>query len=191
MPHRGDHLGWRRRLALGLAALALSAAAPAALALGREQASESSVKAAYLAKFGAFVEWPQSAFAAPASPLVLCIVGDNPFGGALDQTVAGGHIGQRSIEVRRLDHADRTSGCHIVYVAGSRKQSAAEVLKLMRGAPVLTVTDDEYPGPQGVIHFIVRDNHVRFTIDADLAGQNHLNLSSKLLSVAVSVRNRP
>ena len=86
MPHRGDHLGWRGRLALGLAALALSAAAPAALALGREQASESSVKAAYLAKFGAFVEWPQSAFAAPASPLVLCIVGDNPFGGALDQT---------------------------------------------------------------------------------------------------------
>lgn len=191
MPHSGVHLSWRRRVAFGLAALALGALASAAWALGQEQASEYSVKAAYLAKFGAFVEWPQSAFAAPASPLVLCIAGDNPFGAALDQTVAGARIGQRPIEIRRLDRADRTSGCHILYLVGSRKQSTAEALRLMRGAPVLTVTDDEHPGPQGVIHFIVRNNHVRFTIDADMAGQNHLNLSSKLLSVAVSVRNRP
>jgi hypothetical protein len=193
MPHSGAHLDWRRRVALGLAVLALGGGASAAWALGQGQgqASEASVKAAYLAKFGAFIEWPQTAFAAPASPLVLCVAGEGPFGAALDQTVAGQHIGQRPIEIRRLDRADRASGCHILYLAGSRKQSTAEALRLMRGAPVLTVTDDEHPGPQGIIHFIVRGNHVRFTIDADMASQSHLTLSSKLLSVAVSVRNRP
>ena len=174
-------------------AVAFAGAASAAWALGQGQgqASEYAVKAAYLAKFGAFVEWPDSAFPTPGSPLVLCIAGDNPFGPALDQTLGGQRIGQHPVEVRRLDRAERSSGCHILYLAGGRKQSVAEALRLMRGAPVLTVTDDEHRGPQGIIHFTVRNNHVRFTIDADMAAQSHLNLSSKLLSVAVSVRNRP
>jgi hypothetical protein len=196
MPQGGARPNRRPRhgpslIAFALGVMALGLLVPAAWAGGQGQTPEYSVKAAYLAKFGAFVEWPDAAFAAPASPLVLCILGDNPFGGALDQTVGGQRIGQRPIEVRRLDKADRTSGCHILYLTGSRKQSIAEALRLVRGAPVLTVTDDEHPGPPGVIHFTVRDNHVRFTIDADMAAQDHLNLSSKLLSVAVSVRNRP
>ena len=40
---------------------------------------EYSVKAAFLYKFGAFVDWPPTAFDAVTSPFFLCIVGDDPF----------------------------------------------------------------------------------------------------------------
>ena len=41
---------------------------------------ELAVKATYLVKFAPFVEWPPEAFAAADSPLVICIVGHEPFG---------------------------------------------------------------------------------------------------------------
>lgn len=180
----------RQAPAMGLIVLALGLGAPMAWSMGQQQASESSVKAAYLSKFGAFVEWPDAVFASASSPIVLCVQGEDPFGTTLDQTIGGQRIGPHAMEVRRLDRVDRGSGCQILYLAGSKKQSTAEALRQVRGAPVLTVTDDERPGPQGIIHFTVRNNHVRFTIDADTAAQNRLSLSSKLLSVAISVRNR-
>lgn len=174
-----------------LLALALGLGSPAAWAMGPPPAPAASVKAAYLSKFAAFVEWPEAAFPSPTSPVVLCVQGQDPFGPVLDQAVSGQRIGSRAMEVRRLDRVDRASGCQLLYLAGSKRQSTAEALRLVRGAPVLTVTDDERPGPQGIIHFTLRNNHVRFTIDADTAAQNRLSLSSKLLSVAISVRNRP
>jgi hypothetical protein len=181
----------RQRCALGpLSVLLLYLVGAPALAENAGAAPEVAVKAAYLAKFGNFVEWPAGAFPTAGSPLVLCIAGDSAFGPALEQTTSGQRMGPRAIEVRRLDRADASAGCNILYLAGSRRQSVAEALKLMRGAPVLTVTDDEHPGPRGIIHFMIRNHHVRFAIDADMAALSHLDLSSKLLSVAESVRSR-
>jgi hypothetical protein len=180
----------RRGLAL---ALALFAAGPLgrAWAAGAPSASEYTVKAAYLSKFGAFVDWPPNAFASPSSPMVICVVGEDPFGPVLDQTVAGQRIGPRAIEVRRLERVERNSGCHILYLGVSRRQSTAEALKNVQGAPVLTVTDGKRSGPPGIIDFTVSGNHVRFSVDPDAAAQCGLTISSKLLSVAVAVRSRP
>jgi hypothetical protein len=168
--------------ALGLAGQAAAGGAPVA--------SEYSVKAAYLYKFGAFVDWPPNAFGSASSPIVVCVVGDDPFGAVLDQTVGGQRIGQRAVEVRRMERIDRNPGCHILYIGGSRRQSVAEVLRNVQGAPVLTVTDGRRSGPQGIIDFTVSNNHVRFSVDPDAAARCGLTVSSKLLSVAVAVRNR-
>jgi hypothetical protein len=188
VPRRESPQLWRTRTLLALgAAVALSAQAHAG---GAPTASEYSVKAAFLYKFGAFVEWPPNAFSSSTSPLVVCVAGEDPFGAALDQTVGGQHIGQRPVEIRRLERVERGAGCQILYIGGSKRQSVADALRNVKGAPVLTVTDGRRGGPQGIIDFTVTNNHVRFTVDPDAAAQCGLTISSKLLSVAIAVRNR-
>lgn len=177
---------WGR--AIGLLAAAL---AGQALAESTPAASEYAVKAAYLSKFGAFVDWPPTAFNSPSSPMVICVAGEDPFGRVLDQTTGGQRIGPRPVEVKRLERVDHNPGCQILYLGGSRRQSVAEALKMVQGAPVLTVTDGKRKGPPGIIDFAVTGNHVRFSVDPDAAAQCGLTISSKLLSVAVAVRNRP
>ena len=152
---------------------------------------EYAVKATFLYKFAPFVDWPDSAFASPTSPFNLCLVGDDPCGELVDQATAGHQIGARPIVVRHLHTVDGPSGCHIMFVANSNAQSAKQVLDIVHGAAVLTVTDSTTNGTaRGVIHFIILDNHVRFDIDDNLAAQNHLTISSKLLSLAHTVQPR-
>jgi hypothetical protein len=143
---------------------------------------EYAVKAAYLAKFAFYVEWPPTAFSGPTSPLLLCIVGDDPFGGAIDEAVAGQQVQGRAISVRRMKSVTRDSGCHIAYVGSDARGEN------LRGGSVLVVSDS--PSGGGVINFVLRDNKVRFTVDDEAAFQNGLAISSKLLSVALSVRAR-
>ena len=168
---------------LALLALVLALAAPA---LAAEQA-EYAVKAAFLSKFGFYVEWPPAAFGA-GTPLTLCVVGDDPFGNYLDEAVAGQQVGGRSMVVRRLKSVSRDSGCHIAYVGSEPRPGA--VNEALRGSPTLVVTDAQVSAAGGAIHFVLKDNRVRFTIDDDAAAQCGLNVSSKLLGLALAVKPR-
>jgi hypothetical protein len=93
--------------------------------------------------------------------------------------------------VQRLPAVTRDSGCQILFAVGSREQSVADMLAVVRGTPVLTMTDDS-PDAQsrGIINFVIRDNRVRFEIDDNAAAQNGLTISSKLLSLAVRIVGR-
>ena len=176
----GAHRGLRRA---ALAGLALSLGASAAGAANLEYA----VKASYLSKFVSFIEWPAGAFASPGSSLNICVVGDDPFDGALDQAVIGRHIDGRPAAVRRLKRIGPGSGCHVLFVSGSRGQSIAEALHAVQGEPVLTVVDRGPSATGAVIQFEMVDNRVRFDIDVAAANANRIAISSKLLSLANSV----
>ena len=157
----------------------------------RGSSLEYAVKATYLYKFAPFVDWPPGAFASPSSAVNLCVIGDDPFGDILDRAVRGQEVGDRPIAVRRLRTVDQNSGCHIMYVTGSDRQSVTEALDAVRGTPVLTITNSaSRAGAQGVIHFVIVGNRVRFEIDDQAAARNGITISSKLLSLAVSVRRR-
>ncbi|CAN5173537.1 hypothetical protein BH11PSE2_BH11PSE2_11570 [soil metagenome] len=146
------------------------------------------VKAAFLFKFGSFVDWPPVAFGQPTGPLIVCVVGRDPFGETLDRTVQGATVGARTVSVRRLSTVNERSGCNIAFLGGSAEQSIADSVKALASAPVLTVTDDARPMARGKINFLIRENHVRFEIDQKSASASGLTISSKLLNLAVSVR---
>jgi hypothetical protein len=172
--------------------LALRLAAVAAFAVGgaaQAQAAsiEQAVKAAYLAKFAPFVAWPPAAFSSSSSAFQLCILGQDPFGGSLDQAVSNQRIDGRSVTVRRLERVDAASGCHILYLGASRGQTADEAVRAVRGSPTLTVGDNGR-ARGAIIQFVVKDNRVRFEIDAEAAAANHVTISSKLLSLATSIK---
>lgn len=169
-------------------AAVLLGAALAPLAVATAAGSpEARVKATYLYKFVPFVEWPATAFASPAQPVVLCLLGGDPFGAVLDQAVHGQKIGPRPIVVRRLARPEKTAGCHILYLSNAHGAAAAGALQSTHGAPVLTVTDGA-DSVGGVVNFVLRDNRVRFMIDTQAAAANGLTISSKLLSLALDAR---
>jgi hypothetical protein len=149
---------------------------------------EYAVKAAYLFKFTPFVEWPSSAFPAPTSPFYVCVLGGDPFGAVLDQTVDGRQVGEHPVRVRRLQSADGANACHILYFGAARAPLAAAAVTKLHGAPVLTVTEQSLGVSGGVVEFVIRDGHVRFTIDAGAAAANKVVISAKLLNLAASVR---
>lgn len=176
---------WLQAVAAWLIAL------PAMPVAAQTNPLELAVKATYLHKFGPFIGWPQTVFDGPDSPIVLCVVGDDPFGAILDEAVAGQRISERPVALRRLPRAERQSGCHIAYMAGSAAQPTSAALNALRGTPVLTFTDEaRRDTAKGIIHFVVRDDRVRFEIDEYAAAENGITISSKVLDLAVSVRRR-
>jgi hypothetical protein len=175
------------RLALATTLVLLGVGAAGAA----DETLEYPVKAAFLAKFGGFVEWPAGAFATPGSPLQLCVLGEGPVAAAIDRAIGGQQAGSRAIELRRLKAPRAEAGCHVLYIAASEAPRQAQVLEGVRGTPVLTVTDTKPgSGPVGIINFVVRDERVRFDIDDEAAAQNKLAISSKLLAIALSVKPR-
>ena len=167
-------------------ALAFAATAPSG---ARAQPRlDVAVKATFLYKLAPFVDGPPDPAGSSDGGFDICVVGDDPFGPTLDRAVAGQQIGGQAIKVRRLAVAARDAGCKIMFLGGSRGQSVHDALKAMRGAPVLTVTDEQANG--GVIDFVVEQGRVHFRIDDQAAADDGLVISSKLLSLAVAVNPR-
>ena len=176
------------RLALLLrAALALSCIAAAD---ARDESLEYAVKATFLYKFASFVDWPAGAFETPASPVVLCVMGNDPVTRLIDRAAGGQRVGERPIVVRHLAAVTRESGCHEVY-AGVAASARLAALEGLRGAAVLTISDGALPtAGGGIIGFVIQDNRVRFDIDDGAAAASGLTIRSQLLALARSVRPR-
>jgi hypothetical protein len=148
---------------------------------------EYAVKAAYLTKFVPFIEWPDAAFASSASPVSICVLGEDPFAGKLEQAAGGARSGERAITVRHTTAAD--ASCQLVFLGSADSAATETVLQELKGKPVVTVTDSSLKA-HGVISFIVAENHVRFDIDDGAAAQDGLKISAKLLGLAHAVKQR-
>lgn len=149
---------------------------------------EYAVKATYLHKFAPFVEWPSPEAEFPGNNFTVCVVGNDPLGALLDQAVSGQNVAGRPIVVHRMTRVTGNPGCSVMYVAGSDAQSIGDVLGVVHGMPVLTVTDGATDqAAEGIINFVIVDNRVRFDIDDGTAMADGLIISSKLLSLAVHV----
>jgi hypothetical protein len=150
--------------------------------------TEYEVKAAFLYNFARVVEWPAEAGQDPGAPFVVAILGRDPFGAVLDETVAGKTVGGRPIEVRRVLHVEEARDAQIVFVSPSERANLAAILKALERPGVLTVGDTEGFATQGgAINFTVQARRVRFEINPAAAEQARLKMSSQLLKLAVLV----
>ena len=171
----------RSPLLLGAIAAAMLVAAPA-----RAQVSDTMVKAAFIPKFARYVTWPATA-SNGSGPLTICIIGDDPFGSALDKSAASQSAGGRAIVVKRLASASGASACAVAFVDGNH---TGETLAALGRQPILTVTDSRSGAQRGVIHFAVVAGRVRFFIDNAQAQARGLTVSSRLLALAIGVNQR-
>ena len=176
-----------RRPRVPAALLLMAVLLMAAPGVATAQSLENSVKANYLARFAAFIQWPPGSGPTGNGPLVICVIGDDPFGRQLDQALEGQSVNGHRIAARRLTRLEAGSGCHIAYLAGSSSQSVAAALAAA-GRGTLTVTDEARGSDRGAIHFTLFQTRVRFHVDTGQASRRGLTISSRLLSLALSVR---
>jgi len=146
---------------------------------------EAEVKAAYLYKLASFVRWPAGS---GAGAFRFCIAGRDDVVGVLQQLVRGQQVDGRPLAVEQVKagSADVAKECQILFL-GRGPDTARALLGATRGLPVLTVGDRNNGTQGGVVDFLIRDGHVRLAIDRGDAAARHLELSSKLLNVAVAV----
>jgi len=170
---------------------ALTALASALLLVQSPRASEYQLKAVFLFNFVQFVEWPPPATATPEArlPLLIGILGDDPFGPVLDETVRGERLGARPIQIRRYRQVSDIAECDILFISRSERERVPEILSALKNRRVLTVSDgDSFANRGGMIQFITDKNRIRLRINLEAAQAAGLTISSKLLGVAEVVR---
>ena len=150
---------------------------------------EHQVKAAFLYNFARFIEWPPDGRAGDAS-FVIGVLGADATSRALEQTVQGKSVGGRTILVRPVKSQEEASRCQMLFVGSESPERLVGLLKAVRGSAVLTVGDrDSFARDGGIVNFVMQDHHVRFEVNTDAAERAGLKISSKLLQLAIIVRD--
>jgi hypothetical protein len=159
--------------------------APGATPAQEGRALEYEVKAAFLVKFALFVQWPTNASPPAAQPpLVVGILGTDPFGTTFDQSLSSAGLHGRSVQVRRAREAAELLGCQIVFISASEAGRFPELLAAFQPYPILTVADvPGFASHGGMIEFVKEAGKVRFEIKPDAIERAGLKASSKLLQV--------
>jgi hypothetical protein len=170
-----------KRRSLLLAALAAVAARAADDDTG---SAEYQVKAAFVCKFGNYVDWPAQALAPSGEPLRIGVLASTAVVEVFRQVAAAASVAGRAVEVRRLQRGEAPDGLHALFVSRAMSAQAAELLAQVQGRPVLTITELDPGGAAGIINFVVIDDKVRFDIQLPLAAQSGLKISVRLLGVA-------
>jgi hypothetical protein len=143
------------------------------------------IKAAYIFNFAKFVSWPSAAFASADAPIVIGILGKDPFGSELDQTIAGKTIERHPLKAKRLGETGAINGCHILFISDLDRIRLPEILEKASRLSILTVGEtDDFTDIGGMIRFFKHDNNIRFEVDLVPVEAAGLKISSKLLQVA-------
>jgi hypothetical protein len=173
-----------------LAAILPFVVAGAELNTEAQAPSEYQVKAVFLLNFAKFIDWPAAAFRNGRSPITICVVGDDPFGPAIDATVKGQSFANRSFSVRRVKQIPGDDTCQIAFVSGAEK-ARTQVGTAIRALPILTVGEDDATGEaSGIINFVIEESKVRFDVNLDEAERAGIKISSKLLKLAKRVHEK-
>jgi hypothetical protein len=170
-----------RLAAVLFAALVLACAgAPA----GAQAERELEIKAAFLFKFGDFVEWPDGAFA-QGRPFTIGVMGSASMADELARITQGRTVQGKPVRVRRVGRDAVLDGLHVLFVGAADAASLAQILAGADGLALLVVTESESALSKGsMINFIAEQARVRFDISLPPAERGGLRISARLLSVA-------
>jgi hypothetical protein len=146
---------------------------------------EYKVKAVFLFNFAQFVQWHAQNFLSAQSPLVIGILGEDPFNSYLDETVSGESINGHPIVVQRFNSAYEVKNCHILFIHSTETYRMKDILAKLKDKKILTVSDSKtFMNDGGMIRFLTENNKIRLVINLDEVKEAGLDISSKLLRLA-------
>ena len=173
----------RRHRSLRALLFVFAGAVAATAAFAQREASEASVKAAFLYKFANYIEWPANAFAGPAAPLVIGVEGADEVAGELERLAPGRSVNGHPLAVKRLKEGESARGIHILFIGKEKATAAAVRATHQEGA--LTVTEGERGLETGsAINFVTVGERVGFEVSLDAAEKSGHRISSRMLTVA-------
>lgn len=143
---------------------------------------EYQLKAVFLFNFAQFVEWPEEAFEGASDPIVIGVLGPDPFGENLDAVMQGEQVNGRPIVVARYESAAQVDRCHLLFINQTLPRELERSLQELRGKPILTVGESsEFTHAGGIIRFLTENQRIRLQVNLRAADEAQLRLSSKLL----------
>jgi hypothetical protein len=171
------------------AVIILAFASPA---FSQDDKGEYEVKAAFLLNFVRFAEWPASTFADSDQPIVIAILGDDPFDPKVLDGLAKKTVNGRTLSIRHLKSVGELGVCNVLFVGRLKDKDVESLLVAIKGRAILTVGD----GPRflkagGMIQFCLIDDKIRFEVNLEQVEASSIKLSAKLLGVAQIVRIKP
>lgn len=184
---------WRRSTSgslLNLFLLALVLLQGSQYVLAQAPSREYQLKAVFLFNFTQFVDWPANAFENAQSPLVIGVIGDNPFGAYLAQTVSGEKINGHPLTVQYYKDEEEIKSCHILFINVNETKKLEQVEETVKGKNILTVSDHpDFLKQGGMIRFVTNNNKIKLQINMEACKESKMVLSSKLLRLAEIVKN--
>ena len=157
---------------------------PVSNAAAEDRLPEYQLKMVFLYKFAKFVQWPEEAFADAKSPIIIGILGKDPFGPEFDKAIEGRTAYGRSIQLRRFTPDDAFEECHILFVSSSLKEDLKTLIEQLERQPVLTVSDiSGFPQAGGMVNLIIKKEQLRMQINLEAAQHADLRISSRLLKM--------
>lgn len=182
--HRFGRPGWSARVCLLAGCLLAVAHADAQ----QPRVSDREVKAVFLFNFAQFVEWPATAFATAQSPIVIGVLGEDPFSRTLDEVIKGEVVKNRALVVERFQRVEDIAACHILFVSASETQRYERILATLRGKATLTVGETEgFATRGGMVRFVSQRNRIGLQVNVGAAKAAGLTISSNLLRPATIV----
>ncbi len=152
-------------------------------------AQEYQVKAAFIYNFAKFVEWPPEAFKDGSGAIHICILGPSPLDWMIEDMVRNKNVDGHALEVRKFDNVNQAANCQILFVSASEQKHLRAILLSTKTNDSLTVGEtDTFVADGGVIGFNLDRGRIHFDINLQAAQLQRLQISSKLLSLATSVR---
>lgn len=146
---------------------------------------EYQVKAAFLLNFTRFIQWPSSSFTTEQSPIIIGILGANPFGNYLNEIIADEKVNQHPLIVQQYKSINDMKSCHILFVNKLETEYLAQLAGILKGKDILTVSDaPNFLRQGGMILFFNKSNKIQFQINLDAVKTTKLDISSKLLRLA-------
>ena len=177
--------GHCRVVALFLAVLSVLLL-PAPLKIsGQTPVPEAQVKAVFLFRFAEFVEWPPEAFADPHSPLIIGILGEDPFGRYLDDIARNQQVNNRPFAIQRYRRVAEIKTCHVLFISRSENVHLEQILGFLTSKRILLVGESEgFARRGGAIEFVPQGTKIGLRINSGVAQAASLIISSKLLRQA-------
>ncbi len=174
-----------RRLTIAvIGALTLIAAGGISTGAQAQSLGEDDAKAAFVLKLVNFVQWPSNS----TNDLVIGFIGADSTSDALQRQAAGKNVNGRKVVVRRLGLDGDLKACQVIFLGDSERKNTPSVLERVRGTSVLTVGEYEGFGQHGgIVNLMLNDGRIRFEVNPHAAERAHLQISSRLLSLATIV----
>lgn len=146
---------------------------------------EYELKAVFLFNFTQFVEWPAIAFPENEMPFIIGILGKDPFNNYLNEAIIGEKVNGHPLIVEHYNSANDIKTCHILFINQPETDKTKQIIELLKGRNILTVSDNtNFLKQGGMIRFFTKNNKIQLQINPEAAKNANLIISSKLLRLA-------
>jgi len=158
---------------------------------GADPVNEYQLKSAFIYNLAKFVEWPPSSFSSDKAPMRICVLGKDPFEGALQAALNGKTLAGRPFAISAVSGPSAAAGCQILFISASERSRLPSIFASLPSQRILTVGETQGFAEQGgIVNLWLENGRVHMEINADAAAQAKLWISSKLLNLAQIVKGK-